>query len=1006
MRLLPSEPTASDVLPMVLEDATQSISWIDSNNKYILTASEDGAVRLYQHSGTDDSSAPKVNECIRIVRREVLPVRSVALERASESPRAAICSDELLIRVANVEDPRQITLLTGHSRGVRAASWSPILPFLVSCGSDGDIRVWDMSSTEGVCLKIISNQLPALRPESPFTSLACWHPHGHMFAVPLKTHDIGLFNAPAIHQKAKDPSMWCMNGVLTTTATTTTPVEHEPRPSGQISALAFSPNGRYLAAATENCFVYVWMMESQKLVRMHAAEAVVTGLSWHPSKDVIAWTDMQGQLTHWESVLGTSLPSAREDVPMAESSTHAAGLEPMEHELDDLFDDTPLDDNAGDEPRPKRMRMIPPDVAGKSVLRQPSFQPSSTPMIAQRRYLAVSNFGTLTSIDQDTHQTVVFESYDTSARRNFRFTDHFGYTMASMASQGILFACEVEGGNPSVIFYRPFDDLPGIQMEWSVNLPPGETATAVALGGIPNVGSFADMHEGSSGVVDESFTSRATSVVSTSRGMLRFFGPSGMQCYVWALGAPVVALAACAYSVMVVYEAAASTSSNTHLAYMVIELSQWCIMQQGTLPVGPNATLTWLGFDELGTPAVFDSAGMLYTLNRVWRPGQGRWVPSLDCELALLPKDSDPNVYTDAPIKPRVRLWPIGVTGTHLLGLLIPSSQLYPQPSGPRPLVQELELTISMAQRESAATPLEELALRRSLLASAVRDTQAATGLELRPKRLSVQESDPAVLDMEADKALLQLVHLAGKADRYARALDATRSLHSESTLDAALKIAHFLHLPSLADRMERVRAPLVVYQQSLDEVTTRSCGTDALLRNFAHVPVPITSASSMSPSDARHDHARFALQQEGFGPRVQRWASKSTLAREGLSHFHQSPDLGPTPSDWSSSLHTATDEPTSSMPSQSLDHDSVPRSMTPTLPMRANPFARTHSVAKDRQLQKSSSFFDRADAASASAPDEADGGAVPAGKRSTAPSSSRQATLARFAYKEPSKDA
>ena len=79
---------------------------------------------------------------------------------------------------------------------------------------------------------------------------------------------------------------------------------------------------------------------------------------------------------------------------------------------------------------------------------------------------------------------------------------------------------------------------------------------------------------------------------------------------------------------------------------------------------------------------------------------------------------------------------------------------------------------------------------------------------------------------------------------------------------------------------------------------------------------------------------------------------------------------------------------------------------MTPTLPMRANPFARTHSVAIERQLQKSSSFFDRADAASASAPDEADGGAVPAGKRSTAPSSSRQATLARFAYKEPSKDA
>jgi len=83
----------------------------------------------------------------------------------------------------------------------------------------------------------------------------------------------------------------------------------------------------------------------------------------------------------------------------------------LDHELDDLFNDTPLDDDQAEEPQPKRMRMSrgTEDVS----IRQSTFQPSSTPMIAQRRYLGVSTLGTLTSVDQDTHQTVVFESSDT-----------------------------------------------------------------------------------------------------------------------------------------------------------------------------------------------------------------------------------------------------------------------------------------------------------------------------------------------------------------------------------------------------------------------------------------------------------------------------------------------------------------------------------------------------------------------------------------------------------------
>lgn len=1001
MRLLPSEPTATDVIPLVIEDATQSITWIEVNTKYLLTASEDGAVRLYRHALPGENDANKATECIRIVRREVLPVRCAALEHATDSPRAAICSDELIIRVANVDDPRQITLLTGHSRGVRGASWSPILPLLVSCGSDGDVRVWDLSSAEGNCIKVISNQLPALRPESEYTSLACWHPAGRLLAIPLKSHDIGLFNAPESLQQAKAPDMWCLVGVLAA-ATNRTGTEQQRTTVGGISALAFSPNGRYLAVATGDQQVSIWALDSQKVVRAHASEALVTGLSWHPSKDVLAWTDMQGQLTRWECVLGSTMPSPWEDVPAPATAQPAqvdhAGLD---DELDDLFDNTPLDDDDGlDEPYPKRMRTALSHTTHQSALRQPTFQPSSTPMMAQRRYLGISTLGTLTCVDQDTHQTVVFDSYDTSARRNFRFTDHFGYSMASMAPQGILFACDAEAENPSVVFYRPFDDQPGIQTEWSVQLPMGETATAVALGGVPNMGSMADLQEESTGVVDESRTSLATSVVATSRGMLRFFGASGMQRYVWALGAPVVALAACAHSALVVYEAAPSTASHTHLMFMVIELSQWSIMQQGSLPLGPDATLTWLGIDELGTPALFDSMGMLYTLDRAWRPGQGRWIPALDSQVALLPsRSAADDVSTEAP-KPRVRCWPIGVTATHLLALLLPASQLYPQPSGPRPLVQELELSVSMAQRDGTATALEEQALRRALLASAVRDARAATGMPLTPKRLSIEASEPNMLDMEADKALLQIVQLACKADRYARALDASRALHSEATLDAALKIAHFFHLPNLADRMEQIRAPLVVQQQFQEEIVERSCGTDALLRNITKVSAP---AAPLAPSAATEmNEARSALQQEGFGQRSRPCRASSALAREGAAHM-SAPTSSMTPalSDWSASQSPAPAQ-LETMPAPA-SFSSSGTSPSPTPVTRMNPFARTHSIAKERHLQKSQSFFDRVDASSKR---KSEGESDPDRAEKPPSSISRQSTLANFAYKDASQDA
>ncbi|PKI83677.1 hypothetical protein MVES_002583 [Malassezia vespertilionis] len=953
VRLLPSDAAASDINPVVIEDATRPMTWIDADENYLVTASEDGSVRLYDNQASGAEITP-----LRIVRREVLPVRCAALEGKGRlgAPRIAVCSDELIVRVVNADDPRSITLLTGHTRGVRAASWSPVWPLLLTSGSDGDVRAWDMSGNEPRSIKVLQNILPALRPESEYTSSAAWHPSGAVIAIPLKTHEIVLVRAPLHAGEAKADGVWetvATLGPATAAASAELKAAH-----GLVSALAFCPNGRYLAVATEDLQVTIYALDSRRIIRAQQAEAVVTDVTWHPTQDALAWTDMQGQLVRWDAVIGATLPSPVEELHFQGAVRDTeSDTESLHHDLDDLFDDTVLD-NDQDAPVPARKRNR---ANADEGLVQPPFQPASTPMIAQRRYLCVSPLGALSAADQDTHQTISFDSYDTSQRRNFRFTDNYGYKMASMAAQGVVFACEQESGSPSSIFYRPFDDVPGIQAEWSVHLPHDENAVAVALGGVPNVGSLADVHEAGSMVVDESYSSAATALVATSRGFLRFFGHSGMQRYVWALGHRVVTLAASAHAALVVYESAPATD-RIMLEYLVIELAQLTQMQHGSVPLPSGATLAWAGFNELNVPALYDSQGMVYILDRAWRPGQARWVPALDTRVSL--QSNEPSAA------PRVHCWPIGITTTQLLGLLLPVAQRYPS-TGTRPLVQELALALPFAHRDASATPLEEAALRHALLANATRDARAALG---ESSLCAGTLAEPAALEMEADKALLQLIQLACKGDRYARALDGTRALHSEATLDAALKIASFFHLPALADRMELVRAPLAVHKQFEEEEVERGTGTDALLRNTVRVQVP-----APAPASGSRVQEMPVCDAVPEAPRTSAALRQSALAQEGHAHKRVHDTLPSVPS---SAVEESELEPVSSVPTIA---PSVP-TIAPSAP-KTNPFARTHSA---RNLEKSQSFFDRAEAPKRKANEEESG----AEKRS-----SRQSTLASFAY-------
>lgn len=90
--------------------------------------------------------------------------------------------------------------------------------------------------------------------------------------------------------------------------------------------------------------------------------------------------------------------------------------------------------------------------------------------------------------------------------------------------QGIVYAAPIQDGQPSTVFYRPYDSWAS-QSDWTISLLKGESAQCVAAGG------EGDDHMGSV-------------VVATNKGFIRFFSSSGIQRYVWRLGEDTVTMAA------------------------------------------------------------------------------------------------------------------------------------------------------------------------------------------------------------------------------------------------------------------------------------------------------------------------------------------------------------------------------------------------------------------------------------------------------------------------------
>ncbi|KAJ3291183.1 hypothetical protein HK104_006291 [Borealophlyctis nickersoniae] len=742
-------------------------------------------------SGSDDQSACLFSlptcRLDRSLIRCTLTIRHVAIRPGQHKPRwVAVASDELDIKLIDVDDITNMVLLKGHTRSVKSLAFDHKGDFLASAGSDGAVCIWDTRNNEGRLVKMLDGLIVSSEPESNELCRISWHPSGKLFAVPGRNKDV------LVVEKATFMTKYTLKDLQQDT---------------EYTVVAWSPNGAYLAAVNLDGHFSVWAPDVNRkeplISEKHSTR--ISAFAWHPKENDICFTDIMGRMLYWKDVMSLSdgqvhPATARTSVnpALAKLFDDDSSSKPFESwdnfggrleteqpkatdandsDADEDDDDFVVDDDGAGyaealegpgqfrkyhEKGKKRVlkqlsRDFPLPTRGLGIYDadiQDPFQPGATPMKNNRRYLdrvlAFNMTGVIYTIDAHTHSNVNVEFHDRT-QRPIRFTDHYNYSMASLGQSGAAFACESSGGNPSAVFYRPFDNW-ATKADWTLRLNMGENVKALAL-------------------------SSSRLVAATDQRYLRYFSLSGIQLSIERLPGPIVTMAAQGDLLMIVYHAGGVYHGDQRLEYLLQNAETQETIREHKVPLSPGSTLQWVGISESGIPSILDSAGVLQLL---LPHSKFKWVTVLDTKVARGQKQES--------------YWPVELTDKQLMCVTCKGTEKYP--GFPTPIINEVAFQVPFVQLDTPNGGQEEKLFRTSILSVHMRGEAEAQGtLEEKAKQLLMQ-------DIEMDKMILHLI----QGERSQRALDLCAMLHTIRSIDGAIKLAVHHHMPGLAERMTLIK--------------------------------------------------------------------------------------------------------------------------------------------------------------------------------------------------------
>ncbi|XP_062553662.1 WD repeat and HMG-box DNA-binding protein 1 [Armigeres subalbatus] len=682
------------------------------DGKRIITAGNDGELRIWESMFDDDASSSCVAENVWAVLQyddRILVGSDLNLVQAYKFPEIekdgiefrftafvtslvrngqflAAGSEDGMIKVKSLGEKAEEFELGGQNGPVLSMDLSAKNLLAASCG-DGKLRVWDLTT------KKLLKTVDGLRKVKSFEGCAFFATpsfdprHGGLLAFP-KGSEIVVLNT----------NTWEQHKVLKSEEVTT-----------DIACGVFSPLAEYYAAANAEGEIVVWDYKTGKVINGQKATVdsyPISMITWNPSNNgELLICDDQGQMGSVTDIcIDTDEDDDNDLMEMAEKEAdgvinqdddddvdihdiytkHVAAKKIVDEESKDdentisvldiksqyaaMDDGQSADDHGGTESHHSEAdddddAQSVASAKLKTFLMQKYFQSSSTPDHLEHRYLVYNHVGIVRAHSDDRENYIEVEFHDSSQHHGIHMKNFLNHTMAGLSESVLAMACPAGSESKSsklvCINFVAFGNR-----EWSCTMPGTEEIIGV-------------------------IASDKIVVVATDARLLRVFTSRGTQREVLSIPGPLVSLAAYGDHFLVAYHRSPA-SEDQHLNLMVITCVNYKLRcREIPIPLSAESKLRWLGYSDKGSPVIYDSEGIM----RLYHAASNLWFPILDAE--------------DHKVGASDSLFIVKVSeSTREAHIIVCRGAKYPQ-TNPRPIPMNAKLQVPVCEMDSEKGGLE-----------------------------------------------------------------------------------------------------------------------------------------------------------------------------------------------------------------------------------------------------------------------------------------------------------
>ncbi|CAH2102314.1 unnamed protein product [Euphydryas editha] len=795
------------------------------DGRHIITCGHDGDVRIWLDIEDDDPNSHCVGEsalsvCFKdnrlyvatdnhavqaytfpafdkdgIISRFTAPVTQITSNSKIEA--LGCTSENMEARICSLEGGAPLLVMSEHKGPVLSIAICPNMKYACTASGDGFLRVWDIDTQK------IVKEISCVPKINTFYSakVLCrmdFEPSDGKYLAYPNNREIIILSSENWSQR------------MTFTHSTI---------KCAISQCIFSPCGQYLAGSTIAGQIAVWEVDSGACIGIieHPTSHNVSAMAWNPKGNgVLVYCDVAGQLGMLVNCYGKDSSKFGEDIETVERE------EENDEVLDNLIEHYESDDDNAislekiknetlglvekDDSRPASRVS---DHVTTSEPIQPPFQPSSTPIHLEHRYMCWNDVGIVRCHTAENGESSIdVEFHDSNLHHGIHLNNYLNHTMASLSPTVLALACPT----PSKLVCI---SLVGSSKEWSISMPDTEEIVCVAA---------------TSDIV----------ACATDNRYLRLFTPLGTQRQVVSLAGAPVCVAGRGATLAAAYASGGRLQLAVLAARGALRVRTWPLATGATgSGDAAGARLAWLGCTDAGAPVAADGAGVL----RLLHEPAGAWLPIADTAQHRRGVSDSWFIVSVSESEQKVRA-------------ILCRGSSFPL-TVPKPIVTELPLQVPLCELDTEKSQYEEQLVRWSHTAPDV-DVKTAreTALKLFALacRSEIEQRALELMELLKDDRLLPLA--AKYASRLGRMHLAEKLSNLSETWESdseRLNVAQSSHFQGLdcqetndvTNSEQDLNASLIIPQKTSKKKT----------EDNAIKPVPIRS----SPGGARNPFRKQA---------------------------------------------------------------------------------------------------------------------------------------------------